>query len=72
MHNNEIMGKNIGKKDKTIRIVVGLGLISLMFIGPKTLLGLLGIPFLITGLFGHCILYSMFDFSTCKVENKAD
>jgi len=28
--------KNVGTLDRVLRIVIGLGLISLVFIGPKT------------------------------------
>ena len=53
------MQVNEGKTDRVIRIVVGLLLLSLVFIGPKTLLGLVGIIPLVTGLAGRCLLYSV-------------
>ena len=55
---------NIGRKDRLIRIAVGLGILSLMVIGPKTLWGLIGLIPLITGLVGKCALYSMLGIST--------
>jgi cadmium resistance protein CadD (predicted permease) len=48
--------------------VIGLGAISLVFIGPKTMWGLLGIIPLATGVTGSCMLYSLLGVSTCPVE----
>ena len=54
--------------DRTLRIVIGLVAISLVFIGPKTMWGLLGIIPLSTGVTGSCMLYSLLGVSTCPVE----
>lgn len=54
--------------DRTLRIVIGLVAISLVFIGPKTMWGLLGIIPLATGVTGSCPLYSLLGVSTCPVE----
>jgi hypothetical protein len=54
--------------DRTLRIVIGLVAISLVFIGPKTMWGLLGIIPLATGVTGSCMLYSLLGVSTCPVE----
>jgi len=62
------MNKNIGKAEKTLRIIVGLVLISLVFIGPQTAWGWLGLIPLITGLVSWCPLYALFKFSTLKGE----
>lgn len=56
---------NVGGIDRTFRIVVGVVLIALAFVGPKTPWGWLGIVPLVTGLFNTCPLYSLFGFSTC-------
>ena len=60
------MEKNIGSLDKIIRILVGLVLISLVFIGPQTLWGWLGVPVILVALFGWCPLYKILGISTCK------
>ena len=52
--------KNIGRADRIIRILVGLGLIALVFIGPKTPWGWIGLVPLLTALVGTCPLYSIF------------
>ena len=62
--------KNTGKTDQVIRIVVGLILISLIFIGPKTLWGLVGLLPLVTGLSGFCPAYKLLGISTCPVSDK--
>jgi cadmium resistance protein CadD (predicted permease) len=54
--------------DRTLRIVIGLVAISLVFIGPKTMWGLLGIIPLATGVTGSCLLYSVMGVSTCPVQ----
>lgn len=58
--------RNVGGTDKILRIVVGLALISLVFIGPQTLWGLLGIIPLATGLINFCPLYSLLKISTAN------
>lgn len=62
--------KNVGGIDKVLRIVVGLALISLVFIGPKSMWGWLGIIPLATGLFNFCPLYPLIGFSTAKAGDK--
>lgn len=54
--------------DRTLRIVIGLVAISLVFVGPKTMWGLLGIIPLATGVTGSCLLYSLLGVSTCPVK----
>lgn len=62
------MTKNEGTSDRSIRIVVGLGVLSLAFIGPQSPLGYVGIIPLLTGLVGYCPLYSLLGFSTCPLK----
>lgn len=56
---------NVGNVDRALRIIVGLGLLSLVFIGPKTMWGLIGILPILTGLTRRCPAYSPFGISTC-------
>jgi hypothetical protein len=58
---------NIGTIDRTLRIVAGLALLSLVFIGPQTLRGLVGLVPLATGLFRYCPAYSILGLRTCHV-----
>ena len=49
-----------------MRVVLGLGLLTLSFVGPHTALGYLGLIPLATGLVGSCPLYSLLGFSTSR------
>lgn len=61
------MPVNEGKFDRAIRIVLGLVLIALVFVGPKTNWGWIGLIPLITGLTGFCGLYKLLGVNTCGV-----
>jgi len=54
--------------ERVLRTLLGLGVISLAFVGPKTPWGYLGIVPLATGLLGSCPLYTLFGWSTCPVK----
>ncbi len=54
--------------ERVIRVIVGLGILALVFVGPKTPWGFLGLVPLVTGLLGTCPLYTVFGFSTCSVK----
>jgi Protein of unknown function (DUF2892) len=51
--------------ERVLRVLLGLGVLSLTIMGPKTAWGFLGIVPLATGLLGSCPLYTLFGFSTC-------
>ncbi|MCB2014482.1 MAG: DUF2892 domain-containing protein [Sphingobium sp.] len=59
---------NVGAIDRALRIAVGVVLIALVFIGPKTPWGWVGIIPLVTGLFRSCPLYSLLGLSTCPLD----
>ncbi|MBM3608126.1 MAG: DUF2892 domain-containing protein [Alphaproteobacteria bacterium] len=59
---------NVGGIDKVLRIIVGVALLSLIFIGPKTWWGLIGLIPLGTALLGTCPLYSIIGVSTCPLK----
>jgi hypothetical protein len=60
--------RNVGTADRIFRIVVGLGLLSLTVVGPKTMWGLIGVIPLATALFSNCPLYSVLGISTCGAK----
>lgn len=62
---------NEGTLDRTIRIVLGLALVSLVFVGPRSLWGLLGLVPLATGAIGFCPLYRIIGLSTRGAAGKA-
>jgi hypothetical protein len=63
--------KNEGKIDRMLRVVFGLALLSLTFVGPQTMWGLLGIVPLFTGAVGMCPIYSLLGVNTCSNEECA-
>ena len=56
---------NVGSTDRLFRIILGLVLIALVFVGPKTPWGWIGIVPLVTGFLRTCPLYSIFGINTC-------
>lgn len=65
------MTQNVGGIDRILRIIVGLVLISLVFIGPQTPWGWLGVIPLGTALLGWCPPYALLGLSTCPRRDKA-
>ena len=65
------MTKNIGLVDRVLRIIIGLVVLSLIFWGPKSYWGLLGIIPLGTALIGWCPPYSLLGVSTCKRKTES-
>lgn len=57
---------NVGNIDRALRIVLGLVLLSLVFVGPQTYWGLLGLIPLATALMKSCPAYTLIGVSTCK------
>ena len=63
------MKQNVGGIDKVIRIVIGLALISLVFVGPQTPWGWVGLLPLATAVFNFCPLYPLIGFSSRKAKS---
>ncbi len=64
------MLKNVGSIDKIARVILGLGLLSLIFIleGNARWLGLIGIVPLVTMAMGWCPAYAILGIKTCKSD----
>ncbi|WP_395647607.1 DUF2892 domain-containing protein [Terricaulis sp.] len=62
------MSANEGALDRILRVVVGLAIISLVFIGPKTPWAWFGLVPLLTGLVGFCPAYALFGLRTCPAR----
>lgn len=60
---------NEGTLDRVLRVTVGLGLLAIAFVGPKTPWGYLGIVPLATGLLGNCPVYSILGVNTCGLKS---
>jgi len=58
---------NVGKIDRIIRIVIGLG-IAIAGVIFESYWGLVGIALMATGVFGYCLLYMPFKINTNKKE----
>lgn len=60
--------RNEGTADRALRVILGVAILSLVFVGPRTNWGYLGLIPLITGLVGYCPLYRIFGFNTCPAR----
>lgn len=61
---------NLGTADRIARIVLGLFLVSLAFMGPKSMLGWLGLIPIATAVIQWCPAYFIANFSTAKSTTK--
>jgi len=57
--------------ERVVRVVAGLGIVSLAFVGPATPWAWFGLVPIITGLAGTCPIYTLFGMSTCPVNPRA-
>ena len=60
----KLLPVNVHPWERVARILLGLGLLALAFVGPKSPLGYLGVFPLVTGLVGTCPVYTLFGVST--------
>lgn len=58
------MTVNVGTLDRVIRIIVGVVLIALVFVGPQTPWGWIGIIPLASAIIGWCPTYSLLGVKT--------
>ncbi len=56
---------NEGLADRLLRIVAGLALLALVFVGPETQWGWIGLVPLLTGIVGFCPVYRLLGINTC-------
>ncbi len=66
------MNQNLGKTDRIIRTILGLGFLSFFALvdGNIRWIGLLGIPLLVSALLGICCLYYPFGIIQNVVQKK--
>ncbi len=66
------MTKNMGNADRMLRAVIGVALLSLLFLleGAGRWFGLIGIVPLATAAMGHCPAYSVFGISRCPALSR--
>lgn len=58
---------NLGPVDRVVRIAVGLALLAIVFMGPQSPWGYVGLVPLLTGLVGFCPAYCPLGLRTCRV-----
>jgi len=59
-----MMKMNEGTLDRVLRVIGGVVILALAFVGPKTPWGYLGLIPLITGMVGFCPLYALVGLNT--------
>ena len=59
-----LLPQNEGTVDRVIRVMFGAMLLVLVFVGPRSTWGLVGLLPLATGLVGRCPAYRLFGLST--------
>lgn len=62
------MKLNEGAIDRILRVVVGIAVLSLAFVGPRTPWAYLGVIPLLTGIIGFCPLYAILGVNTCGIR----
>lgn len=60
------MQRNMSNTDRVIRLIIAIELLLLVFVGPQTAWGYLGLIPLATALVGYCPLYRLLHFSTLR------
>jgi hypothetical protein len=60
--------RNEGATDRILRVAVGLAVVSLVFVGPKTPWAWVGLVPVLTGLVGWCPLYTLLGINTCGLK----
>jgi len=61
-----MFNRNIGSVDRVLRLVVGIALLAMVFVGPKTPWGWIGAVLIVTALINFCPLYRLFGIRTCR------
>jgi hypothetical protein len=64
----KLLVRNEHSLDRVVRVVGGVALLSLVFVGPQTYWGLIGLLPLATGLLGTCPAYTLFGIGTCSIK----
>lgn len=64
-----LLPRNEAMWDRTLRVVLGIAVLSLTVWGPKSLWGLVGLLPLVTGVVGSCPAYSLLGVRTCAPED---
>lgn len=60
-----LLPRNEHPVERVVRIVLGLSLLAIVFVGPQTPWGWLGLVLIATGTLGSCPIYTLLGASTC-------
>lgn len=63
-----MLKKNVGNMDRVFRVILGIGLIALVFVGPQTVWGWVGVIPLLTAFVGSCPLYALLGVNSCPTK----
>lgn len=63
------MKVNEGGLDRLLRVLVGIAILTLVFVGPQTPWAWLGLVPLLTGVVGFCPLYALLRLNTLGKRN---
>jgi hypothetical protein len=63
-----LLPRNEHPIERVVRVLLGLGLLAIVFVGPQTAWGWLGLIPLITGLLGTCPIYTLLGATTCPAK----
>ncbi len=58
---------NVHPVERVVRALIGAGLLAIVFVGPKTPWGWIGVVPLATGLLGWCPPYQLLGINTAKI-----
>lgn len=67
---DRLFPRNEGTADRVLRVLVGTALVSLVFVGPKSAWGWLGLVPIATGLLGSCPAYTLLGIRTCPLKSR--
>lgn len=67
----KLLPRNEHTFERGIRVLLGVGLLAIAFVGPRTPWGYLGVVPLATGLLGSCPLYTLLGISTCPMNERS-
>lgn len=63
---NHLLKSNVGSIDRIARVIIGLLIVSLAFVGPQSPWAYLGIILIVTGFISFCPLYRILRLNSCK------
>lgn len=63
------MTTNIGTAERVVRVLLGIGILSLAFVGPQSPWAYFGLVPLVTGLVGWCPPYALLGTGTARRDS---